>query len=149
MESVMTRQDGELVQSIILAPEPTESWINHAVYIDSSYCARSLNIPCLISTSMAMVMSLVSQGLPLFVGSRVLTPWATQTFGLLRVLLGCVSMGIIILPRVPLLAARERSSVEMLLDASSPSPPTSLRHLKYKATFMLSKRRQIEQDCCS
>lgn len=41
----------------------------------------------------------------------------------LRVLLGCESMGIIIFPRVPLLAARERSRVEMLLDTSSPSAP--------------------------
>lgn len=47
----------------------------------------------------------------------------------LRVLLGCESIGIIILPRVPLLAARERSSVEMLLDASSPSAAgTSTTH---------------------
>lgn len=46
----------------------------------------------------------------------------------LRVLLGCESIGIIILPRVPLLAASERSSVEMLLDASSPSAPGTLQH---------------------
>ena len=39
----------------------------------------------------------------------------------LRVLLGCESMGIIILVRVALLAARERSRVDMLLDTSSPS----------------------------
>lgn len=45
-----------------------------------------------------------------------------------RVLLGCESIGIIILPRVPLLAARERSRVEMLLDASSPSAPATQTH---------------------
>lgn len=41
----------------------------------------------------------------------------------IRVLLGCESIGIIILPLVPLLAARERSRVEILLDVSSTSVP--------------------------
>lgn len=64
----------------------------------------------------------------------------------LRVLLGCESIGIIILPRVPLLAARERSSVEMLLDASSPSAPGTSKHPNiqtgtYSPLFRLSKRK--------
>lgn len=61
----------------------------------------------------------------------------------LRVLLGCVSIGIIIFPRVPLLAARERSSVEMLLDASSPSPPTTPRFKSLLRQSQTSRRKIV------
>lgn len=55
---------------------------------------------------------------------------------ILRVLLGCESIGIIILPRVPLLAARERSRVEILLEASSASAPATSEHLNTTTKFL-------------
>lgn len=60
----------------------------------------------------------------------------------LRVLLGCESIGIIILPRVPLLAARERSSVEMLLDASSPSAPGTSQSMNPNTLYFSSLYRK-------